>query len=168
MPRKILLTAALTAFSTVFVMGQSTNQSSPVPANGPFGGPILVTPTASLPTPAPTAGISDAGRAGFGSIQAGSPTLGGATVPSPENVNPSAEYVNAAPEASAPAATPNPNEEQPRNDLGPSAFVNNGSAIAAPVSVAEASIRYKTEKSTHTARVLSDEDVQTMLSSKSG
>ncbi|HZI58788.1 MAG TPA: hypothetical protein VFF39_18540, partial [Verrucomicrobiae bacterium] len=86
MPRKILLTAALAVFSTVFVMGQSTNQSSPVPANGPFGGPILVTPTASLPTPAPTAGISDAGRAGFSSIQAGAPAPGGATVPSPENV----------------------------------------------------------------------------------
>jgi hypothetical protein len=168
MPRKILLTAALTVFSTAFVMGQSTNQPSPVPANGPFGGPILVTPTASLPTPAPTAGISDAGRAGFGSLQAGSPTPGATTVPSTENVNPAAEYVNAAPEASVPSATPNPNEEQPRNDLGPSAFVNNGAEIAVPVGVAEASIRYKGEKSTHNARALNDEDVQRMLSSKSG
>jgi hypothetical protein len=168
MPRKILLTAALTVFSTVFVMGQSTSQPSPVPANGPFGGPILVTPTASLPTPAPTAGISNAGRAGFSSLGVSSPTPGETTVPSPEYVNPSAENVNAAPEASVPPATPNPNEEQPRNDLGPSVSVNAASEIAAPVSVAEASIRYKTEKNTHNAHVLSDEDVQRMLNSKSG
>jgi hypothetical protein len=168
MPRKILLTAALTVFYTVFVMGQSTNQPSSAPANGPFGGPLLVTPTASLPTPAPTAGISNAGRAGFSSLGVSSPTPGETTVPSTEYVNPSAENVNAAPEASVPPATPNPNEEQPRNDLSPSVFVNGASEIAAPVSVAQASIRYKGEKNTHNTRVLSDEDVQKMLSGKSG
>src|SRR5579859_3760206 len=62
MPRKILLTAALVISTAVFGQGQSTN---PAPVNGPFGGPILVTPSASFPNPAPAAGISDAGRAGI-------------------------------------------------------------------------------------------------------
>src|SRR5438270_13071936 len=66
MPRKMLLTAALVISTAVFGQGQSTNQStSPAPVNGPFGGPILVTPSASFPNPAPAAGISDAGRAGI-------------------------------------------------------------------------------------------------------
>src|SRR5579864_1336122 len=66
MPRKILLTAVLVISTAVFGQGQSTNPStSSAPVNGPFGGPILVTPSASFPNPAPAAGISDAGRAGI-------------------------------------------------------------------------------------------------------
>src|SRR5690242_15192783 len=66
MPRKILFTAALVISTAVFGQGQSTNPpTSPAPVNGPFGGPILVTPSASFYTPAPAAGISDAGRAGI-------------------------------------------------------------------------------------------------------
>src|SRR5689334_15541421 len=73
MPRKILFTAALVISTAVFGQGQSTNQStSPAPVNGPFGGPILVTPSASFPSPAPAAGISNAGQAGISSAgQAG-------------------------------------------------------------------------------------------------
>src|ERR1700731_2645548 len=63
MPRGILLMAALTVSSAVFGYGQTTTTT--VPASGPFGGPLLVTPIASFPSPAPTAGISDAGRAGI-------------------------------------------------------------------------------------------------------
>src|SRR4029077_19910792 len=66
MPRKILFTAALVISTAVFGQGQSTYPpTSPAPVNGPFGGPILVTPSASFPNPAPAAGISDAGRAGI-------------------------------------------------------------------------------------------------------
>src|SRR5260370_34318318 len=66
MPRAILLFAGLTVFSAVFVQGQTAYPySTTAPANGPFGGPILVTPSAGFPNPAPTAGISDAGRAGI-------------------------------------------------------------------------------------------------------
>ncbi len=66
MPRKILFTAALVISTAVFGQGQSTYPStSPAPVNGPFGGPILVTPSASFPSPAPAAGISNAGRAGI-------------------------------------------------------------------------------------------------------
>ena len=149
MPRKILLTAALTVFSAVFVQGQSANQSSvAIPATGPFGGPILVTPTASLPTPAPVAGISDAGRAGFSSVAASAPVAVLGSV----------------------STTIAPNAEQPRNDLGPSVSVNGGSESAAPAaySVVEASGRYKAGGTARNARVLSNEDVDSMLSRKGG
>src|ERR1700731_3774865 len=63
MPRGILLMAALTVSSAVFGYGQTTTTT--VPASGPFGGPLLVTPIASLTSPATTSGISDAGRAGI-------------------------------------------------------------------------------------------------------
>src|SRR4029077_18675209 len=65
MPRNIVFMAALTIFAAGSVQAQSGNQSVTPAPNGPFGGPILTTPVASLPTPAPTAGISDAGRAGI-------------------------------------------------------------------------------------------------------
>jgi len=161
MPRKILLMAALTAFLGIYVNGQSANPSSPVPANGPFGDPILVTPTATLPTPAPVAGISDAGRAGFSSVGASSASPGEAGVPS-------AGYANVTSEASLPPATPT--GEQPTNDLGPSISINNGSDSSQPAAytVVEASGRYKTTNAAHNARVLSNEDVERMLNSKGG
>src|SRR6516225_4257527 len=65
MPRKILFTAALLISTSVFGQSQYTYPTSPAPVNGPFGGPILVTPSASFPSPAPAAGISNAGQAGI-------------------------------------------------------------------------------------------------------
>ncbi len=66
MPRGILLIAGLAMFSAIFGQGQTANPSTTTPpVNGPFGGPILVTPSAGFPNPVPTAGISDAGRAGI-------------------------------------------------------------------------------------------------------
>jgi hypothetical protein len=66
-----------------------------------------------------------------------------------------------------PAAT---TEKNPANDLGPSVFVGDGSESAAAGSsgVAEIASRYKAEKGTRNARVLSNEDVQRMLNDKSG
>jgi hypothetical protein len=65
-----------------------------------------------------------------------------------------------------PAAT---TEKNPANDLGPSVFVGDGSESAASGSsgVAEIASRYKAEKGTRNARVLSNEDVQRMLNDKS-
>ena len=160
MSRKILLAAALIVFSAVFVQGQSANQSSvATPATGPFGGPILVTPTATLPTPAPVAGISDAGRAGFSSV-ASAPV-------EPAYLTNSA---NAGAVLGSVSTTIAPNAEQPRNDLGPSVSVNGGSESAAPAaySVVEASGRYKAGGTARNARVLSNEDVDSMLSRKGG
>src|SRR5258708_28185562 len=92
MPRKVLLFAALTVLATIYVQGQSSTQ--PAATVGPFGGPILTTPTASLPTPAPVAGISDAGRAGISNAENNSgnapsvsvPVATTATVSSPEAI----------------------------------------------------------------------------------
>src|SRR5690349_11150425 len=65
MSRTIVFMAALTIFAAGNVQAQSGNQSLTPAPNGPFGGSILTTPVATLPTPAPTVGISDAGRAGI-------------------------------------------------------------------------------------------------------
>ena len=56
------------------------------------------------------------------------------------------------------------------NDTGTSTFVGAASDESAPstISLAEVSSRYKAEKGTRNAKVLSNEDVQTMLNNKSG
>src|SRR5690349_986575 len=91
MPRKVLLFATFTVLATIYAQGQSSTQ--PAATVGPFGGPILTTPTATLPTPPPVTGISDAGRAGISNTENGSgnvaasvsvPVSTTATVSSPE------------------------------------------------------------------------------------
>lgn len=162
MPRKILLIAGLTVFSAVLGYGQPASQpTGTAPSNGQFGGPILTTPTASFPTPAAAAGISDAGRAGISS-QTNSATTGDAAW-GPAG----ATTVGTEPSRISPAAS---TEKNPANDLGPSTFVGDGSEVAASggSSVAEISGRYKAEKTTLNSRVLSNEDVQRMLSNKGG
>ena len=168
MLRKILLTTALLSSTAVFGQGQSTTQSTnPAPVNGPFGGPILVTPSASFPTPAPVAGISNAGRAGITSetnstapVEAVAGTSGTTTVPASVPATASAESNSAL--STAP-------ENTAANDLMPSTSAS-GVSIAAPgtVSLAEISSRYKAEKNGRNARVLGNDDVQQMLANKSG
>jgi hypothetical protein len=163
MPRKILFTAALVISTAVFGQGQSTYQStSPAPVNGPFGGPILVTPSASFPNPAPAAGISDAGRAGItietnstGPVEAVTVTSGTTSVP-----------VTAGGESNSALTT----ENTAANDLMPSTSASGVSETAAPgaVSLAEISGRYKAEKGARNARVLGNDDVERMLANKSG
>jgi hypothetical protein len=164
MPRGILLITGLAVFSAVFGQGQTSNPSTTTPpVNGPFGGPILVTPSAGFPNPVPTAGISDAGRAGISNATNGIETT---TIPSsPATIvsTPSAslsESTNLSESANQTAVT----------DLGPSTFVGGAAEESAPgtTSLAEVSSRYKAEKGTRNARVLSNEDVQTMLNNKSG
>jgi hypothetical protein len=154
MPRGILFIAGLAILSAVFAQGQTANQSTVTPANGPFGGPLLVTPIASFPNPAPTAGISDTGRAGISISSSGADT-GNSTDGIESTIAP---------------ALPESTNEAPVNDLGASAFVGGPSDASAPstVGVAEASSHYKAEKATHNARVLDNEDVQKMLDNKNG
>jgi cobalamin biosynthesis Mg chelatase CobN len=165
MPRGILLIAGLAVFSAVLTQGQTANPSTTTPVNGPFGGPILVTPSTSFPNPVPTAGISDAGRAGISNA-----TNAGETTTNPGTT----------------ATTPSeflsePTNQAPTTDLGTSTFVRGPSdesaasvraasdeSAASMISLADVSNRYKAEKGARSARVLSNEDVQTMLNNKSG
>src|SRR5215831_6698440 len=169
MPRKILFTAALVISTAVFGQGQSTNQyTSPAPVNGPFGGPILVTPSASFPSPAPTAGISNAGQAGISSAgQAGITNETNSMAPVEAVAVPSgttaagSESNGDLPTEPANAAT---------NDLMPSTSASGVSEAAAPgtASLAEISSRYKAEKGARNARILGNDDVEKMLANKGG
>jgi len=163
MPRKILFTAALVISIAAFGQGQSTNPpTSPAPVNGPFGGPILVTPSASFPSPAPAAGISDAGRAGI-SIETNStaPAEVAPSVTTPVTTTAGGESNSALPTESGNTAA---------NDLMPSTSASSVSEAAAPgaASLAEISSRYKAEKGTRNARVLGNDDVEKMLANKGG
>jgi hypothetical protein len=160
--RRILLIAGLAAFSATFGLSQSVNPStSTAPANGPFGGPILVTPTASFPTPAPTAGISDAGRAG---ISVENPAI----IP-PESTIGANGTTPGNPNGVAPAES-NEVASGPTDLSGPSVAVTDSAGGPAPAtsSLAEISSLYKAEKNTRNARVLGNEDVEKMLSNKGG
>lgn len=163
MPSKLLLTAALVISTAVFGQDQSTNPTSPAPVNAPFGGPILVTPSAGFPNPAPAAGISDAGRAG---ISIGTNTT--APAEAAAGTSATASVPTAAGTVSNNALT---NEQAaPASDLIPSTSASRASetAPAGVASLAEISGRYKAEKGTRNARVLGNDDVQQMLANKSG
>ena len=159
MPRGILLIAGLTVLSAVSGQGQTANQSTATtPVNGPFGGPILVTPSAGFPNPAPTAGISDAGRAGISNASNGAETTTAPSTPA---------TIVTTPATVSPSET---TEQAPAGDMAASTFVGGPSDASAPatIGVAEVSSRYKAERGTRNARVLGNEDVQSMLSNKNG
>jgi len=159
MPRGILLIAGLTVLSAVSGQGQTANQSTATtPVNGPFGGPILVTPSAGFPNPAPTAGISDAGRAGISNATNGAETTTAPSTPATIVTSPGTPSV------------PETTEQAPAGDMGASTFVGGPSDASAPatVGVAEVSVQYKAERGTRNARVLGNEDVQSMLNNKNG
>ena len=164
MPRKILLTAALVISTAVFGQGQSTNQStSPAPVNGPFGGPILVTPSASFPNPAPAAGISDAGRAGISIGTNSTAPVEAASAPS------GTTSVPATVGGESNSALPPESESTAASDLMPSTSASvSETAAHGAVSLAEISSRYKAEKSARNARILGNDDVEKMLANKSG
>src|SRR5882724_10617350 len=154
MPRGILLIAGFTVLSAVLGRGQTANQSTPV--NGPFGGPILVTPSAGFPNPAPTAGISDAGRAGISNATNGVETTTAPSTPATIVTSPATVSLSEV------------TEQAPAGDLGASTFVGGPSdaSAQATIGVAEVSSRYKAERGTRNARVLGNEDVQSMLNNK--
>jgi hypothetical protein len=154
MSRKILLLATLTVIAAY---GQAQSANQPAPANAPYGGPITTTPIATFTTPAPTAGISDAGRAGI-SVNSNAAAQG--EIPPADGSEPST--ISPAQTEIAPA------ENMPTNDLGASGSVNDGLAVVAPLGVAEAASRFKTEKNALNGRVLSNEDVQAIVNGKTG
>ncbi|HEX3153992.1 MAG TPA: hypothetical protein VHV32_05170 [Candidatus Angelobacter sp.] len=174
MLRGILLIAGL-AMVTAISQGQTASPSTTTaPVNGPFGGPILVTPSAGFPNPVPSAGISDAGRAGISNATNGIENTNAPSRPATIVTTPSAslpESTNQAPaneigvsEANEPA-TSQPNA----TDLGTSTFVGGSEELASgTTSLAEISKRFKAEKGTRNVKVLSNEDVQAMLNNKSG
>jgi hypothetical protein len=175
MPRKMLFTAALVISTAVFGQGQSTNQStSPAPVNGPFGGPILVTPSASFPSPAPAAGISNAGQAGISNAgQAGISVETNSMAPVEAVAVPSGTTSGTtAAGGESNSALPPESGNTAANDLMPSTSMSGAgvSETAAPgaVSVAEISSRYKAEKGARNARVLGNDDVEKMLANKGG
>jgi cobalamin biosynthesis Mg chelatase CobN len=167
MPRGILLIAGLAMVSAVFGQGQTANPSTTTPpVNGPFGGPILVTPSAGFPNPVPTAGISDAGRAGISNATNGIETTNAPSSPATLVTTPSASLPESTNEA--PANQIGTSEPTVTN-LGTSTFVGGSEESASgTTSLAEVSSRYKAEKGTRNAKVLSNEDVQAMLNNKSG
>jgi hypothetical protein len=175
MSRGILLIAVLAMFLAVSGQGQTTNPSPTTPANGPFGPPMLVTPSADFPNPVPTAGISDAGRAGITNATNGGETTTGSANPETALATPSASLSQ--PTGSSSELT----DQAPPSNLGTSTFVRapsdeSGASMrgasdasgGSAISLAELSNRYKAEKGTRTAKVLNNEDVQTMLNNKSG
>jgi hypothetical protein len=170
MPRGILLIAGLAIMSVVAGQGQTANPSTTTPVNEPFGGPILVTPSAGFPNPVPTAGISDAGRAGISNATNGV-----------ENTNAPSSPATIVTTPDSSLSEPVNQNEPPATDLGSSTFVqgaSDGSAASArgasdasgvsTISLAEVSSRHKSEKGTRNAKVLNNEDVQAMLNNKSG
>jgi cobalamin biosynthesis Mg chelatase CobN len=167
MPRGILLIAGLAMVSAVFGQGQTANPSTTTPpVNGPVGGPFLVTPSAGFPNPVPTAGISDAGRAGISNATNGIETTNAPSSPATLVTTPSASLPESTNEA--PANQIGTSEPTVTN-LGTSTFVGGSEESASgTTSLAEVSSRYKAEKGTRNAKVLSNEDVQAMLNNKSG
>jgi hypothetical protein len=168
MPSKVLLFAALTVLATTYVQGQSSTQ--PAATVGPFGGPILTTPTATLPTPAPVTGISDAGRAGISNSGNDS---GNVAPPVSVPVAPTAtvsgtEAMAAPPEPAVPnAITPAAPERAP--DLGPSVYAGDQPVSSAniPMSVAEVARQNQMKQSAQGEhRMLTNEDVRQILKKK--
>jgi hypothetical protein len=163
MSRKFLLIAGFTVSSAVLGWAQTATQSTTTtPASGLWGGPLLVTPIANFPNPVPTAGISNAGRAGI-SISTG----GAGTSTSDNGIETTNAPISPATIVIAPVLPVSTNQT-PVNDLGPSAFVGGPSDASAPstVGVAEVATRFKAEKGTRNVRVLDNEDVQGILNNK--
>ena len=116
------------------------------------GGVLLSTPTLSFPSPVPTAGISDAGRAGISS----NTSLGGATQGIGETVLPNGMIVNpAALNGSGRLIT----------DVGPSEFIGAVNQGAPAPSLAEVAAQFKTHQTSQNARTITNADVQRLVGS---
>ena len=156
------------------------------PLNTPLIGAAPATPSATFAAPAPTAGISNAGRAGISNLAplpSTVPSLGSTVVyvtqPPVETVTtgpPSASVENTANNPVAGAASgalsevsSGGNESGGRtiNDLGPSYYAD-ALPSAGNSSLGELSAQYKARKATVNARLLTNDDVQQMVTSKNG
>jgi hypothetical protein len=155
-----------------------TNQENPaeqntVPTNngtffgtGGTGGGVVTTPTATFASPAPTAGISDAGVAGISTsnpVNTGvQSTLGSSTM----------VFTNVSPVNPHAMSTTAVTSGRLINDLGPSEFagaantgaVSTASTASGP-SVADIAAKFKARQGTQNARTITNADVERMLSS---
>ncbi|MCU1256630.1 MAG: hypothetical protein JWM83_2929 [Candidatus Angelobacter sp.] len=134
-------------------------------------GPGPATPTATFAAPPPTAGISDAGRAGISNLAPLPPTLPGqsstvvyVTEPPVETIIPGApSSVVGNSIAGAPLAAASPANDsggRTMNDLGPSYYAD--ALSGGTTSLGELSAHYKALKTTVNARVLTNDDIKQM------
>lgn len=160
-------------------------QTTPVVSdslNTPLIGAAPATPSATFAAPAPTAGISNAGRAGISNLAplpSAVPSLGSTVVyvtqPPVETVTtgaPGASVENTAnnPVAGGASEVSSGNNEsggRTTNDLGPSYYAD-ALPSAGNGSLGELSAQYKARKATVNARLLTNDDVQQMVTSKNG
>lgn len=126
---------------------------------GPAGGALLSTPTASFDSPPPTAGISMAGRAGISDSSPVSSVLQSSATTS------TLVYTNIAPEIAAGVspATSAVSSVKPAYDLGPSFFSNqigqNG-GIPSGITLAQVADRYRAMATTASLRTYTNADVR--------
>jgi len=131
---------------------------------GVVGSGVLSTPGGTFASPAPTAGISDAGRAG---ISTNAPLSTGVQS---SLENSTVVYTNGAPvnpsgvNISSAANTPG----RAINDMGPSFYSDTIAGNANRASLAEIAAQLKAAKAGVNARTLTNDDVQKMVSDKTG
>jgi hypothetical protein len=135
--------------------------------------PMLVTPTARFDSPAPAAGISNAGRAGISVNTGGTAGVTSTLPPSTmvyTNMEPTAAVpVTAAPEATGaapPAAAPE-SGGRAINDMGPS-YYSDVLPGPATVSLGEVAAKLKAAKGAVNARMLTNDDIGKMAGSQTG
>jgi hypothetical protein len=186
MSRKALLAALAVSFG-LFVSTPSFAQNTPPPGaaqpqtvvpmqlnpyylypSGVQPVPMLVTPTASFDSPPPTAGVSNAGRAG---ISVNNPVNTGLTSTLPPSTM---VYTNVQPEVAIPAPANAPpeaagNESGGRliNDMGPSYYAD-ALPAANNVSLGEVARQFKASKPAVNARRLTNEEVVAIVSTQTG
>lgn len=118
---------------------------------GVAGGILMSTPTATLDLPQPTAGISDAGRAGISNSAASQNMLSGSNV----------VYTSFGPELSPMGTMPAPaSPEQRTYDFGPSFYSNQVGGLAPGQSLAQVAEHYRALESTLKLRTYTNADVR--------
>jgi len=187
MLRRLLL--VVISGTCVYIFGQAANSgvtagtgNVAVPAgtyvvNGyvtTIGNGQIVTPTAAFDTPAPTAGVSNAGRAGISNYE---PLSNGALSVTPPS---SIAFTNAAPvvttgtaaaETNAQAQVAAPaNQASVIGDFGPSYFAGAESAASTPgpMSVAELAMQHKSQQGARSARTYTNADIEQIVNRKGG
>ena len=180
------LAATIGQFSAGAQVPSATTPAATDPLNTPLIGAAPATPSATFAAPAPTAGISNAGRAGISNsaplpstVPSLSDTVVYVTQPPVETVTtgaPAANIENTSnnPVTGAPSGTPSEvapeNSEsggRTMNDMGPSYYAD-ALPSAGNSSLGELSAHYKGLKGTTNARMLTNDDVQQMVANKNG
>jgi len=182
----LFLAATIGQFSAAAQVPSATTPAATDPLNTPLIGAAPATPSATFAAPAPTAGISNAGRAGISNsaplpstVPSLSDTVVYVTQPPVETVTtgaPAANIENTSnnPVTGAPSGTPSEvapeNSEsggRTMNDMGPSYYAD-ALPSAGNSSLGELSAHYKGLKGTTNARMLTNDDVQQMVANKNG